>query len=132
MDQCLHITADLPIGQSNPDDVRYRYPTFTAGFYSRPLHFGKVTPGLGLAFLTRVGRFDRDMGIQGSDEMETDLAVRATAEVAWEILHHTDLMAEGGADCLLDRWLVSGGGAAVSRGDRLSPWLEASIRYRAY
>jgi hypothetical protein len=129
--QCLVLGADFPLGiaDGSTADVRYRYMTFMSGFYSRPFSFGALTPGAAIGFLTRVGRFRQDMGLDDQG-LETDLGARGSLELAWALLSDVDLMAEGGVDVTLDRLAVYAGDAMVARGDRWSPWLQAALRYR--
>lgn len=129
--QCLVIAADFPvsIADGSVDDLRYRYMTFLSGFYSRPISFGSVTPGASIGFLTRLGHFRRDMGLD-DDSLDTDLGARGALEVAWEMLADVDLMAEGGADLTIDRHQVAVADGMASRGDRWTGWLQTAIRYR--
>ena len=128
---CLVVTGDLPANNGSTEslDVRYRYPTFTSGFYARPVGFGDVTPGASLAFFTRLGHFEEDMGLADSG-LDTDLGARATGEVAWEVLPSLDLMTEIGLDFTIDRHQLSSGYTLRNRGDRWSPWAQTAIRYR--
>ena len=129
--QCLVIAADFPLGvaEGSADDVRYQYMTFLSGFYSRPFSFGAFTPGAQIGFLTRVGHFRRDMGLDDKS-LETDLGARGSLELAWEVLGDMDVMAEGGVDATLDRHEVYVGDVMATRGDRWSPWLQTAVRYR--
>lgn len=129
--ECLVIAADFPLGvaDGSVDDLRYRYMTFLSGFYSRPFSFGSLTPGASIGFLTRLGHFRRDMGLD-DDSLDTDLGARGALEVAWEMLADVDLMAEGGADLTIDRHQVAVADGMATRGDRWTGWLQTAIRYR--
>jgi len=126
---CLVLASAFPMTNGAPQDVRYRYVTFSSMFISRPFEFGMFTPGLGVGFLTRVGHFEADMGL-GDEGLQTDLAARATFEAAFEVAKYVDLLAETGLDLALDRWRVSNGAESAVRGDRLTPWLQAGVRMR--
>jgi hypothetical protein len=129
--QCLFVLGDVPmqLGEPSSLDARYEYTTFAAGFYSRPFRLGDLTPGASVGFLTRVGRFGRDMGLE-EDELQTDLGVRGTLELAYELLRGFDLMAEGGVDWTLDRLNVGRGNDLRRRVDLVSPWMQGVVRYR--
>jgi hypothetical protein len=128
---CLVVFGEVPMnfGATDPIDTRYQYTTFGSGFYTRPFQWGSFTPGASVGFVTRLGYFEQDMGLP-SDDLQTDLGARATLEMGYELLNGLDLVAEGGADLILDRLRVQNGDTAVDRGERLSPWLQASVRYR--
>jgi hypothetical protein len=129
---CLFVAAELPTNTGGTEhlDVRYRYPTFLSGFYTRPFSFGRFTPGASIGFLTRLGHFEADMGTKDTG-LDTDLGARGSLELAWEVISGLDLMTEGGADLTLDRQrMASNGDQLRNRGDRLSPWLQAALRYR--
>jgi hypothetical protein len=121
------VTAEYPIGSPNdasaPNDVRYRYLTFASGFYARPFDFGAVTPGAGIAFVTRVG------SVQGPASLTTDLGLRGTLELAWRALENTDILVEGGLDLALDQARSRTGYAVTYRGDRWTPWLQLALRF---
>jgi hypothetical protein len=130
--QCLLIAAELPMntGTTGHLDVRYRYPTFLSGFYSRPFSFGRFTPGASIGFLTRLGHFEADMGMKDTG-LDTDLGARGSLELGFELASGLDLMTEAGVDLTLDRnRMTSSGDSLRNRGDRFSPWLQAAIRYR--
>jgi hypothetical protein len=133
---CLALVIEYPIPLglgSGGDDVRYRYPTFSCSFNSRPWHFGHFTPGAGVALLTRVGHFERDMGLRDPRSgLDTDLGVRGTFEGAYAILESVDIVAEAGLDYALDRWEAGYGSTIAQRGPRASPWLQAGIRIRPH
>jgi hypothetical protein len=133
---CLALAIEYPIPLglgAGGDDVRYRYPTFSCSFYSRPWHFGRFTPGAGVALLTRVGYFDHDMGLRDTrGGLDTDLGVRGTLEGAYAILESVDIVAEAGLDYALDRWEAGHGTSFAQRGPRASPWLQAGIRIRPH
>lgn len=131
--QCLVLAAELPVTEAVTADLRYRYNTYSVAFYSRPesLNFGDFTPGATLGLLTRVGHFNDDMGLE-DEGLDTDLAARAGAELAWLVHDRLDVMLEAGADYLLDRFLLSDRGSSVARGERVTPWLQASVRVRPY
>lgn len=128
---CLIVFAEMPmnIGAGAPVDTRYQYPTFGSSFYSRPFRWGAFTPGASVGFVTRMGYFDEDMGLP-SRGLQTDLGARATVELSYELLTGLDLMAETGADLMLDRLHLAGDGRLRDRGDRLTPWAQAAVRYR--
>lgn len=128
---CLVVGGELPVGAGPEDgmDVRYRYPTFSSGFYSRPFSFGDFTPGASLGLLTRLGHFGADMGLSDRG-LETDLAARGSLELGWEAVAGVDLMLEGGVDYNIDRHVLTRSTAVVRRGDRVSPWGQAALRFR--
>jgi hypothetical protein len=132
---CLLLSVEypLPIGwEAGGNDVRYRYPTFSCSFFSRPVRFGRFTPALGVGFLSRIGHFERDMGITNyRPGLETDLGLRGTLEGAYEVFDALDLVAEAGLDYALDRWQLGHGDSVSYRGSRASPWLQAGLRVRA-
>jgi hypothetical protein len=131
MRQCLVVFGEVPmnLGPSDPVDTRYQYTTFGSAFYSRPFQWGHFSPGASVGFVTRLGYFEHDMGLP-SDALQTDLGARATLEMGYEIVRGLDVLAEGGADLMLDRLKVQSGDRAVTRGDRLTPWMQGSLRYR--
>jgi hypothetical protein len=128
---CLVVTGDMPANNGSTDslDVRYRYPTFTSGFYARLPFFGALTPGASLGFLTRLGHFERDMGLDDSG-LDTDLGARGTLELAWEVVPGLDLMTETGVDFTIDRHQLNAGDTVRNRGDQWSPWAQTALRYR--
>jgi hypothetical protein len=128
---CLFVAGELPVVSERGDelDVRYRYPTFISGFYSRPFRFGALTPGASVGFLTRLGHFEADMGGRPGAGLDTDLGARGSVELAFEILRGLDLMSEGGVDFTIDREHVQDG-ERVIRGERWSPWAQAALRFR--
>jgi hypothetical protein len=128
---CLVVGGELPIGAGPEDgmDVRYRYPTFSSGFYSRPFQLGAFTPGASIGLLTRLGHFGADMGLSDRG-LETDLAARGSLELAWQAVRGVDLMLEGGVDYNLDRHVLTRTTEVVRRGDRVSPWGQAALRFR--
>jgi hypothetical protein len=123
----------MPIAMDqNARDIRYRYTTFTAGFYTHPFSFGCFTPGASIGFLSRLGYFERDMGLPSAgDGLDTDLGVRGTLEGAFKVAPAVELLAEGGIDYALDRWRM-GSGYTVYRGEHTTPWLQAAVRVRPY
>jgi hypothetical protein len=129
---CLFVAGELPLLSERGDelDVRYRYPTFISGFYSRPFTWGRFTPGASVGFLTRLGHFEADMGGRKDEGLETDLGARGSMELAFEVVQGLDLMGEGGVDYTIDRDHVQSGERLVARGDRWSPWAQAALRYR--
>jgi hypothetical protein len=133
--QCLLLAAEYPLPialEAGGNDIRYRYPTFSCSFYSRPVKFGRFTPAAGIGLLSRIGHFERDMGIAHyNPNLETDLGVRGVLEGAFEIVEAVDLVAEAGLDYALDRWLLGHGDSVAYRGDRATPWLQGGIRIRA-
>lgn len=127
---CLMLGAELPLllpGDSL--DVRYRYPTFTSGFYSQPLVFEPFALGASLGFLTRVGHFRADMGLR-DEGLDTDLGARGSLELAYTPAAGFDLLAETGADYTIDRHQLPTGERILRRGDRLSPWGQLALRVR--
>jgi hypothetical protein len=128
---CLVLGGELPshIGAVGRTDARYRYPTLTSAFYSRPMSFGAFTPGATLGFFTRVGDFDQDMGL-GDGGIQTDLGARAALELSLELLSGVDLMAEAGVDLTLDRLQLASENTLTNRADRFSPWAQTALRYR--
>jgi hypothetical protein len=129
--QCLFVAGEVPAttGSQVALDVRYRYVTFLSGFYSRPLSFGPLTPGISLAFLTRLGHFRADMGYRDTG-LDTDLGARGSMELAWEVVPRLDLMSEVGVDLTLDRHHVRTDEGSAARGDRWSPWAQGALRFR--
>lgn len=124
---CLLLSAALPLTQGAPHDLRYRYVTFSSTFVSRPWTFGRFTPGAAIGLLTRVGHFEADVGLDDAG-LETDLAARATLEAGFAVGKHVDLVAEAGVDLALDRLWLSNADAAMRRGDRWIPWVQAGVR----
>ena len=131
MRHCLVVFGEVPmnLGPADPIDTRYHYTTFGSGFYSRPFQWGSFTPGASIGFVTRVGYFEEDMGLPSHD-LQTDLGARASLELGYELVRGLDLVGEGGADLMLDQLKVRSGGQSFTRGERLSPWLQAAVRYR--
>jgi hypothetical protein len=129
---CLFLAGEVPFttGSREHLDVRYRYPTFLSGFYTRPFSFGRFTPGASVGFLTRLGHFQADMGTADTG-LDTDLGVRGSLDLGFELVSGLDLMTEGGVDLTLDRNRMSSSEDHLKdRGDRWSPWLQAALRYR--
>ncbi|MDD9943106.1 MAG: hypothetical protein OXU20_18840 [Myxococcales bacterium] len=124
---CVVLASAIPMTRGAPEDVRYRYITFSSTLHSRPFEFAGFTPGLAAGFVTRVGRFNADMGLEDSG-VQTDLAARFHAELAYRVLPFVELTAEGGIDYGLDAWRVSDDHDSVSRGDRTAPWVQAGVR----
>jgi hypothetical protein len=132
---CLVLAVEYPIPvalQAGGEDIRYRYTTFTAGFSSHPLTFGAFTPAASLAFLSRLGYFERDMGLEQTGGLDTDLGVRATVQGGYELVRAVDVVAELGLDYALDRYRLGHGDAVAYRGERLTPWFQAGVRLRPY
>ena len=129
---CLFVAGEVPLLTERGEelDVRYRYPTFISGFYSRPVTFAGFTPGASLGFLTRLGHFEADMGGRAGGGLDTDLGARGSMELAYEVVRGLDLMSEGGVDYTIDRNHVQNGERVVARGDRWSPWAQAALRFR--
>jgi hypothetical protein len=127
---CLVVGAEMPLSVGDQRlDVRYRYPTFTSGFYTRPLTFGAFTAGATFGFLTRLGHFRADMGL--SDEgLDTDLGARGSLELALEAYTNFDLITEWGVDFTIDRHRLAAGDRVVDRGDQWSPWGQFALRAR--
>lgn len=132
--QCLLLAIEypLPIGlEAGGGDIRYRYPTFSCSFYSQLVRLGRFTPAASVSLLSRVGHFERDMGIVDYQPgLDTDLAVRGTLQGAFEIVESLDVVAEAGLDYALDRFAFSNGDSIAYRGSRTSPWLQAGLRVR--
>jgi hypothetical protein len=131
--QCLFLAGEMPLDTGSAVaqhlDVRYRYPTFVSGFYTRPFSFGPLTPGASIGFLTRLGHFQADMGYRDTG-LDTDLGARGSLELAWAIVRGLDLMGEAGVDLTLDRASVSNNADEVrKRGDLWSPWGQLALRY---
>jgi hypothetical protein len=133
---CLLLAIDYPLPidlEAGGGDVRYRYPTFSCSFYSQPLHFGQFKPAVSLGLLSRIGHFERDMGIVDPQHgLETDLGVRGTLEGAYTVFEKVDLVAEAGLDFALDRVQLGHGDSVAYRGQRVSPWVQAGVRVRPY
>ena len=134
---CLVLAAQVPLnpGDTPARDVRYRYTTFTSGFHARPLRFDAFTPGLSLEFLTRVGNFEEDMQIddlRDQNGLESDLGVRGALELSFNVTELVALMGQLGFDMTIDRWRLSDGNTVAYRGDRLTPWLQMSLRVGSY
>jgi hypothetical protein len=127
---CLVVGAEMPLSFGDQRlDVRYRYPTFTSGFYTRPFTFGAFTAGATFGFLTRLGHFRADMGL--SDEgLDTDLGARGSLELALEAYTNFDLITEWGVDFTIDRHRLAAGDRVVDRGDQWSPWGQFALRAR--
>jgi hypothetical protein len=134
--QCVFLAVDFPLPidlEAGGGDVRYRYPTFSCSFFSQPFHFGKFKPAASVGLLSRVGHFERDMGIVDYQHgLETDLGLRGTLEAAYSLFERVDLVAEAGLDYALDRLELGHGESVVYRGPRASPWLQAGVRIRPY
>jgi hypothetical protein len=134
---CLVLSIETPLPgvlEASAKDVRYRYPTFTSGFYSRPWKFGPFAPAASVGFLSRVGHFRRDMGMVDSEStgLDTDLGLRGTLEASLELIDAVELTSELGVDYALDRWRLGLGDTVTYRGDRTSLWAQAGVRVRPY
>lgn len=133
---CLVIGFESPLPymlQASATDVRYRYPTITSSFYSRPWQFGIFAPAASIGFLSRVGYFRRDMGIsENAGGLDTDLGVRGALEGSFAIGGAFELTSELGVDYALDRWQLGSGETVMRRGDRATLWAQAGIRLRPY
>jgi hypothetical protein len=134
---CLVLSIETPLPgvlEASATDVRYRYPTFTSGFYSRPWQFGSFAPAASIGFLSRVGHFRRDMGMLGSANsgLDTDLGLRGTLEASLTLIDAVELTSELGVDYALDRWRLGLGDTVAYRGDRASLWAQAGVRVRPY
>jgi hypothetical protein len=133
---CLVIGFESPLPyvlEASATDVRYRYPTITSSFYSRPWQFGIFAPAASIGFLSRVGYFSKDMGIQqNSGGLDTDLGVRGALEGSFALGGAFELTSEFGLDYALDRWQLGSGETVTSRGDRATVWAQAGIRLRPY
>lgn len=132
--QCLLLGIEYPLPislEAGGDDVRYRYPTFSCSFYSHPVQWGRFTPAISVGLLSRVGHFERDMGIKDyRPGLDTDLGVRGTLQGAYQLFEAVEAVAEGGLDYALDRWQFGHGDSLAFRGSRVAPWLQAGIRIR--
>ena len=127
---CLVVGAELPLSFGGERlDVRYRYPTFTSGFYSRPFSFGAFTAGGSFGFITRLGHFRADMGLS-DDGLDTDLGARGSVELAFEPYPGVDLISEWGMDFTIDRHRLAAGDRVIDRGDQWSPWGQLALRAR--
>jgi hypothetical protein len=133
---CLLLAVDYPLPielEAGGGDVHYRYPTFSCSFYSQPMRFGRFTPAVSLGLLSRIGHFERDMGIVDPQRgLETDLGLRGTLEGAYALFEKVDLVAEAGLDYALDRLQLGHGDSVTYRGQRVSPWLQVGVRVRPY
>ena len=133
---CLVIGFESPLPyvlQASATDVRYRYPTITSSFYSRPWQFGIFAPAASIGFLSRVGYFRRDMGIAANSEgLDTDLGVRGALEGSFALGGAFELTSELGLDYALDRWVLGSGENVMRRGDRATVWAQAGLRLRPY
>lgn len=133
---CLVIGFESPIPyvlEASATDVRYRYPTITSSFYSRPWQFGIFAPAASIGFLSRVGYFSRDMGISQNDEgLDTDLGVRGALEGSFALGGAFELTSEFGLDYALDRWQLGSGDTVMRRGNRATMWAQGGIRLRPY
>jgi hypothetical protein len=133
---CLVIGLESPfpgVLEAGPTDVRYRYPTITSSFYTRPWQFGIFAPAASVGFLSRIGYFNRDMGVPTeSTGLDTDLGVRTTLEGAIALGGAFELTSEFGMDYALDRWQLGTGSTVARRGDRATLWTQAGIRVRPY
>jgi len=133
---CLVISIESPLPYvlvAEPTDVRYRYPTITTSFYTRPWQFGVFAPAASIGFLSRVGYFNRDMGVNTSAKgLDTDLGVRGTLEAAFRLYGALELTTEVGLDYALDRWQLGSGANVAQRGSRATGWGQAGLRVRPY
>lgn len=133
---CLVIGFESPLPgvlQASATDVRYRYPTITSSFYSRPWQFGIFAPAASIGFLSRVGYFRRDMGISANSEgLDTDLGVRGALEGSFGLGGAFEFTSELGLDYALDRWQLGSGETVTRRGDRATLWAQAGLRLRPY
>lgn len=130
----LGFESPLPFGpEARAIDVRYRYFTVLASFYSRPWQFGRFAPAASLGFISRIGHFRRDMGMAGSARagLETDLGLRGTLEGSLHLFAAVELTAELGLDYALDRWRLDSAGQVAYRGERAAFWAQGGIRVRA-
>lgn len=133
---CLVIQGEFPVNGANtsPHDIRYRYMTFGSGIHAQPLRFGRLLPAANLLLITRLGHFDRDMGMatSGGTALSTDLGARASLELGVELFRRFDALVESGVDFTIDGWQLSAAGRTLERGERVVPWLQAGVRYRPY
>jgi hypothetical protein len=133
---CLVIGFESPLPyilEASATDVRYRYPTITTSFYSRPWQFGFFAPAASIGFLSRLGYFRRDMGLTTADEgLDTDLGVRGALEGSFALGGSFELTSEFGLDYALDRWQLGSGVNVTQRGDRATVWAQGGIRLRPY
>jgi hypothetical protein len=128
----LAVEYPLPISlEAGGGDIRYRYPTFSCSFYSHLFTIGRFTPAVSLGLLSRIGHFERDMGLTDYETgLDTDLAMRGTVQGAFEVIDSVDIVAEAGLDYALDRFQFGNGDTLAYRGPRTSPWLQAGVRIR--
>jgi hypothetical protein len=133
---CLVIALESPLPYvlpASPEDVRYRYPTITTSFYTRPWQFGVFAPAASIGFLSRIGYFARDMGVHtGERGLDTDLGVRAALEGSFRLAGMLELTSELGMDYALDRWQLGVGDSVTHRGTRATVWAQAGLRVRPY
>jgi hypothetical protein len=132
--QCLLLAVEYPLPislEAGGGDIRYRYPTFSCSFYSHLFTIGRFTPAVSLGLLSRIGHFERDMGLTDYETgLDTDLAMRGTVQGAFEVIDSVDIVAEAGLDYALDRFQFGNGDTLAYRGPRTSPWLQAGVRIR--
>lgn len=133
---CLVIGFESPLPGvmvATANDVRYRYPTITSSFYSRPWQFGIFAPAASIGFLSRVGYFRRDMGVPSSSSgLDTDLGVRGAFEGSFALGGAFELTSEFGVDYALDRWQLGSGEMVTQRGERATLWAQGGLRLRPY
>jgi hypothetical protein len=132
---CLVISIESPVPGllvAEPADVRYRYPTVTTSFYSRPWQFGVFAPAASVGFLSRVGYFNEDMGVNKAAGLESDLGIRGTLEASFRLYGALEFTAEAGIDYALDRWQLGTGENVAQRGTRATGWGQAGLRVRPY
>lgn len=133
---CLVLSIESPLPYvlvAAPTDVRYRYPTVTTSFYSRPWQFGVFAPAASIGFLSRVGYFNADMGVnKRAPGLESDLGIRGTLEASFEIYGALELTCEVGFDYALDRWQLGSGADVAQRGTRATGWGQMGLRVRPY
>jgi hypothetical protein len=132
--QCLLLAVEYPLPislEAGGGDIRYRYPTFSCSFYSHLFTIGRFTPAVSVGLLSRIGHFERDMGLTDYQSgLDTDLAMRGTVQGAFEVIDSVDIVAEAGLDYALDRFQFGNGDTLAYRGPRTSPWLQAGVRIR--
>ena len=132
--QCLLLAIEYPLPislEAGSNDVRYRYPTFSCSFYSHIMQLGAFKPAVSLGILTRMGHFERDLGIKDyRPGLDTDLGLRGTLQGTYPLFEAVEAVAEGGIDYALDRWQFGHGDSLAFRGPRVAPWVQAGIRVR--
>lgn len=131
-DQCAVLEAELPLlaetrRTNSGEKISYRAIKFGARIQLRPFHFGRVTPGFTMGFVSRMGSASTASGARRD---VSDLGVRLTTELAARIYASLEFLVEGGADIQLDPAQDRSTGSGVTLGNQVSPWAVAGIRVR--